>query len=348
MDSHPACVLITREYKNRLRQREIRPGYEEIETLRCYLFNLRLSISKTKKSVPWTNAQLVNVLKSLKTGKSADALGYSDELFKTQVIGMDLQESLLNIVNRAKWEMTIPRPFRIAKITSIYKNKGKKCDLNNDRGVHSVTRFRAIIDKLLYNDKYPEIDSNMSDCNVGGRKKRSIRDNLFVLNAVINDALNYQNVDIDIHFYDLEQCFDSMWYEETMNDLWETMENRDDKFALIGEMNAEVDLIVKTPVGESEVFTLNKIEQQGTGLGPLKCSNQIDSISRECLRDNVDMYMYRNAVTIPPLGMIDDMAAVAKCGPQSVILNSIINAKIDMKRMTFNRTKCLKLHICKH
>ena len=58
-------------------------------------------------------------------------------------------------------------------------------------------------------------------------------------------------------------------------------------------------------------------------------------------------YMYRNAVTIAPLGMIDDMAAVAKCGPQSVILNSIINAKIDMKRLSFNQTKCVKLHICK-
>ena len=114
----------------------------------------------------------------------------------------------------------------------------------------------------------------------------------------------------------------------TMNDIWDSMEVRNDKYALISEMNKEVDLFINTPVGDSEVFTLEKIEQQGTTLGPIKCSNQMDSISRECLRDNLDMYQYRNAVTIPPLGMIDDLAAVAKCGPESIILNAVINGKI--------------------
>ena len=123
-----------------------------------------------------------------------------------------------------------------------------------------MTRYRAIIDKLLYNDKYAEIDKNMSDFNVGGRKNRSIRDNLFVLNAVINDALGYQKVDIDIHFYDVEQCFDGMWFEETMNDLWESMDVKDDKFNLISEMNKEVDLFVKTPVGDTDIFTVDRIE----------------------------------------------------------------------------------------
>ena len=105
----------------------------------------------------------------------------------------------------------------------------------------------------------------MSDCNVGGRKNSSIRDNLFVLHAVINDAIGYQKVDIDIQFYDLSQCFDSMWHEETMNDLWDSMDVRDDKFSLISEMNREVDIFVKTPVGDSEVFTVNRATRDSTG-----------------------------------------------------------------------------------
>ena len=142
----------------------------------------------------------MKVLKSLKTGKSADALGFSNEMFKPDGIGCDLFDSLLNIVNRAKYELKIPRPMRITKITSIYKNKGEKSDLKNDRGVHSVTKFRAIIDKLVYNDKYEEIDRNMSDCNVGGRKNRSIRDNLFILNAVIKNALAIRKLKLIFNF----------------------------------------------------------------------------------------------------------------------------------------------------
>ena len=75
-----------------------------------------------------------------------------------------------------------------------------------------------------------------------------------------------------------------------MNDMWESMNVKDDKFALISERNQLVDLFVKTPVGDSEIFTLEKIEQQGTGLGPIKCSNQMDSISRAMLRDGVGMF----------------------------------------------------------
>ena len=66
----------------------------------------------------------------------------------------------------------------------------------------------------------------MSEFDVGGRKNRSIRDNLFVIYAVINDALVFQKLEIDIQFFDLSQCFDSQWFEETMNDLWESMHKR--------------------------------------------------------------------------------------------------------------------------
>ena len=54
-------------------------------------------------------------------------------------------------------------------------------ELNSDRGIFNATCLRALVDKLIYNDLYDIIDSNMSDSNVGGRHKRSIRDNLFIV-----------------------------------------------------------------------------------------------------------------------------------------------------------------------
>ena len=63
-------------YKYRLRHRTIQPGLEEIERIKNYLFNIRLSLSKTRKSAPWSTNQLIKVLESLKSGKSCDALGF--------------------------------------------------------------------------------------------------------------------------------------------------------------------------------------------------------------------------------------------------------------------------------
>ena len=68
---------------------------------------------------------------------------------------------------------------------------------------------------------------------------------------------------------------------------------------------------------------------------------------RELLSENIDMFRYRNAISIPPIGMIDDLASVTYCGPQSVISNAIINAKINLKKLELNQTKCVKLHVAK-
>ena len=46
--------------------------------------------------------------------------------------------------------------------------------------------FMSILDSLIYNNEYSSIDSERSDCNVGARKNRNIRDNIFVVNAIFN------------------------------------------------------------------------------------------------------------------------------------------------------------------
>ena len=94
-------------------------------------------------------------------------------------------------------------------ITSIYKNRGLKSDLSNDRGVFTVMTARSIMDNLVYNDYYETIDHSMSDSNVGGRKGKNIRDNLFVVYGIINYALQ-ETIELDVNLYDLEKCFDSM------------------------------------------------------------------------------------------------------------------------------------------
>ena len=57
------------------------------------------------------------------------------------------------------------------------------------------------------------------------------------------------------------------------------------------------------------------------------------------------MYYYKDVCGVPPLGMIDDISGIAKCQEQSVILNAIINAKIESKKLEFNWKKCRNMHI---
>ena len=106
-------------------------------------------------------------------------------------------------------------------ITSIYKGKGQRNEFGAHRGIFRVQVLRNIQERLIYNDEYEGIDSNQTDCNVGAQMNRNIRDNIFVLNAIMNDTANGSKEEIDIAIYDVDTCFDSLWLEECINDIYD-------------------------------------------------------------------------------------------------------------------------------
>ena len=64
-----------------------------------------------------------------------------------------------------------------------------------------------------------------------------------------------------------------------------------DKFALISLMNKKCLVKVKTPVGDTDRFELNRIEMQGTVPVPLKCSVQIDTLHMILVCITIKMYV---------------------------------------------------------
>ena len=332
-------------YKDRLRHRDMKPSISYLRHLKDFLFNERFELSKLRKSMDWTPDNLLKIQKSLKTRKSADPSGLINELFKPGVAGTDVNESLLLISNKVKYECEIPDFLELTNITSLYKHRGSKSDLNSDRGIFNVSAVRSVIDKLVYEDIYDVVDGNMSDSNVGGRRGRNIRDNLFIINGVINYAIK-ENIDIDISLYDIAKCFDAMWYQETMNDLWD-VGVKDDKFALLAKMNKKCNIAVKTPAGISDRFIATEIEMQGTVVGPLKACVQVDTLGRESYMYGEGLFIYKGGVYLPPLSMCDDVASISLCGVESIKTNAIINAKIESKKLEFGPTKCFNIHVGK-
>ena len=139
-----------------------------------------------------------------------------------------------------------------------------------------------------------------------------------------------------MNLYDIAKCFDSMWYEETMNDLWD-VGVQEDKFAVIAKLNENCNIAVKTPVGITERFLVNKIKMQGTNFSNIKCSIQIDTLGKECYTSGENLFLYKKAVYVPPLGMIDDIASFALSGPDAIKMNAIINAKIESKNCNLDQ-----------
>ena len=192
-----------------------------------------------------------------------------------------------------KIHQVYPEILTPSNITSIYKKRGEKNDLNSDRGVINCVKLRSILDKLFYEDNYQIIDDNMSCSNIGARKNRNIRDHLFVVNAVLNHANQTKSDDIDIQIYDAFKCFDKMWYEETANDFYDAGVTGD-SFVVMANSNQKCKVAVKTPWGSvTNRVTLKRIEMQGTNPAPLKCSVQIDTLGKECMEEGEGLFKYK-------------------------------------------------------
>ena len=91
-------------------------------------------------------------------------------------------------------------------------------------------------------------------------------------------------------------------------------------------------MAVNTPVGLTDRFSVNDIVQQGGGWGPIECSVSIDKLGRSCFKNRKYLYRFKDKVNILPLAMVDDLLAVAKCGLESLAINTYINVQIELKK----------------
>ena len=339
--------LYLKTYIHRLRNRPIKNEYQEIKYRKEELFKLRLFLAKSKISEPWTMNDLVECLNELKGGKARDPNGWANEIFSNKVAGEALKISMLKLFNKMKTENYIPEFIKNADVTTIYKGKGEKYNLENDRGIFLVSIFRSILMRLIYKNKYQTIDKNMSDSQVGARKGKSVRNHVWILNGIIQDVLSSKTkTPVDIQIFDYKQCFDTLWLEECLNNIYDSGV-QDDQLALLYSINSHVNVAIKTPIGRTTRKSIFNVITQGDVFSPILCGNLVDTIGKECLKEGKYMYRYRGEVDIPPLSMIDDLLCVSECGHRTSMLNSYINHKTSSMKLQFGTSKCKKLHVGK-
>ena len=92
---------------------------------------------------------------------------------------------------------------------------------------------------MIYHEKFPLIDKNMTDSNIGARKRRNIKNHLFILYGIINSVLKGESESVDIQIYDLVKAFDVLWLEDCMNDAWDVLppQARSDRLSLVYQMS---------------------------------------------------------------------------------------------------------------
>ena len=331
-------------YSKVLENRQIKEGLENHKKEREELCMKRIEMAKMNKTPDWTTKSVQTVIKQLKKNKSRDPYGYSNELI--QEGGNDLLKAITNLLNNIKNQQKFPTCLNFCNISSLFKNKGSKKDLNNHRGVFRVTVFRNILDKLIFNDEYQTIDKHLTDSNVGGRKRRNIRDNIFVINAIMNSIKMGNEMSCDITIYDIEKCFDALWVQECINTLYECG-LKNDKLVLLYEETKNARIAIKTSLGLTTRTTIDNIIMQGTVFGSIICTAVMDKLAQMFYKDHNLAYSYKNTVKVPVLGMVDDVLCVSTCTNRAVLSNATINSFMEHNKLNLSEKKCNRIHIGK-
>ena len=330
--------MLEKEYKERLRERPLRPDFQNLEKSKNDIFEIKLKLASSQKSKLWTMENLEKALSDLKNGRSRDPEGLINEILKKNVIGDDLKKSLLLLFNSIKRSQKIPIIMNYANITTVPK-KGSKLMLENERGIFRVSVFRTILMRLIYNENYKIIDQNMSDCQTGGRKGRGCRNNILIVNGIIHDVLSSKKKHpVLLQIYDYRQMFDAIGLKEALCDIYDAGV-QDDNLTILYEANKDVRMAIKTANGLTERQSIENVVLQGDTFSSILASVQVDNICKEVEASNTG-YLYKDKLATSILALVDDMVGITELGYKAQQMNAIINTKSAEKRLQFGVQKC--------
>ena len=165
-----------------------------------------------------------------------------------------------------------------------------------------------------------------------------------MLNAITNSITRGKEEACEISVYDAEKCFDSLWTFECINDLYESgLQN--DKLAVLFAINKNAQVAIKTSHGMNRRVDISNIIMQGTVWGSLFCTATIDKLPQKVYIEETLLYKYKGEVSVPPLGMVDDVLTVQKCGATSAAINNEVNSFFEQKKLKLSAKKCVQIHV---
>lgn len=235
--------------------------------------------------------------KNLKSRKSKDQMGWKNEYIKFG--GDSMVSGITKLYLMMKQQQKTPTVWQYTKIKSIAKDNTKR--INRRRGLFITNIVSKVIERTIKiaNERNMKEESPFQ---FGGIKGRSTVDNLFMLLSIIQRN-QYLKMPTYCVFIDLEKCFDHLWLEDSVLELWKSGMALED-LKIILEMNRHSKIVIDTPVGVTEEIMIDNSVKQGTIYGPIMCgktTSQINNTGENC------SYHYGPRIEIKSPVYVDDM-----------------------------------------
>ena len=327
------------EFKNHyvtlLQKREAEtPEEKEDEELVNKLISSLVKCTNNNNHITTTPEDVEEVVKTLKKKKAQDATGWRNEhmIFG----GREMSVALAKIFTMIDRQKRTPKQWEMMKIKSLFK-EGKKM-ASNTRGLFITSVVSKVKEKTIRNRN--TISSSIFQ--LGGKKGVAPVDHTLVMLEMINRN-RYLGCDTYLVFVDMQKCFDKLWLEDGVLELWRSgMDATDARIIL--EMNKTARATLDTPVGMIDEIVLKNVCKQGTVYAVLigcKTMERINGIGGKATT------CFGPKLQIESLTYVDDIAGG---GRKSTIETTIENCRVLEERkkayVNLEKSKWMKIGKC--
>ena len=276
-----------------------------------------------------TVEQVEEVVKKLDPKKARDVTSWKNNIILEG--GSEMMNSLHKIVNNVDQQKNVPEEWQEMEIKSIHK-KGVKSEMKNKRGLFLTNNVSKVYERVMKNRNDENFRNGITKWQTGGVKYRAGIDNVMTVTSVLEQN-EYLKCNTYLVFTDAEKCFDKLWLQDGIHELWRCGTDIRD-CVMIKKLNEIAQVVVKTPVGDTEAFRLTDIVRQGTVYGPQICIASMDKIN---LLGKDVITFYGPDFQIYAVVYVDDVTGM---GGHKAANNLLYNCNImeEKKKMTFNNS----------
>ena len=280
---------------------------EEVMRRKAAVIDLMLSDDKVKdfpSEIPWS--VYMKVVKKVLRQKKACFRDFIKS-------GRNYKYAVFKFLNRMYSREEFPVVCALTYLTKIWKKKGSRSSLKNNRFIHGKECFSKLLEKCVVAIIAEELDLATPQLQAGSRKGRSTRDQMLKV-IVMQKYHECRSKPLPILLVDVQACFDKMVLDDV---IYDTIEARADLKAT---------RVARKFTDKTEIRLTGDPRNKGKGVGRViwgtlgQGSNfappGIGLTTSKSLQDNFSDVNHVLAkignVTADPQSYVDDMATMLK------------------------------------
>ena len=263
--------------------------------------------------------------------------------WKTEIIkgGGDEFVDFVFPVIRAFWEEEVPpSKWNQGLITSVWKGKGDRECMDNQRGITVSSAIGTIAEELVYNRIMAMVE--FTQAQAGGKKGASTADHVFVLRNVIALA-KAQKRNIIITFFDVKKAYDKV----DANDMLYCMHKNNvngKSWRLMSSLNTGLTAKVNTKAGLTREITREAGGKQGGKLMVPLFAKMMDTAAEDMQADpNLGISIAN--ITLETLIFVDDKITFAEGDKQQQLTLKFADEFAQKHKLVWGKDKCKTMTI---